>query len=214
MRAELASIDPDGVLSPLFEPILFSLEHPEIAPSADQFKMDADGLYLEIMQKIYEPQSAPPREELRRRIMANSLRGAALYCAAYEANTGSKNPGAFDDVATMFPDALRMSIHQKDDSVGHFSIHVSPTGNRTPWHGTACLMSARTPELVQIGIDLAGLLEMTSARRIIASGKAAGVLGRHVATGQPIAYLLPSLGITTEKALLELLESKLLAENG
>lgn len=210
---EIARIDPDSVLMPLFEPILFSLEHEELT-GEDWRSGRVDLLHLHTMREIYQRQGDPSREAVRRRVIARSLRGAASYCAAYEANTGSKNPAGFDDVATMFPNALRMSIHQKNESVGHFSIHVSPTGNRTPWHGTAVLSGGFSDGLVHLGIDLAALLERSGARPILASPSANGILARHASTGQPVSYLSASLEVKDQDDLLVMLDRRNLTGNG
>ncbi|MGY3133743.1 hypothetical protein ACVWZM_004425 [Bradyrhizobium sp. USDA 4501] len=214
MRKELSEIDPEGVLTPLFEPILFSLEHSCVSDIARQTGLSEQRLYVQAMQTIYLPQDDEKVERLRRQLIDASLRGAALYCAAYEANTGSKNPVGFDDVAAVFPNALRMSIHQKPESVGHFTVHVSPTRNRTPWHGTASLTSGRTPDEICIGIDLAEHLESTGARSVVVCGNEDGLLARHIRAKQPVVYLSPTISVSDTQALVELLEGKPLVTNG
>ncbi|MBO4221805.1 hypothetical protein [Bradyrhizobium neotropicale] len=214
MHKVLTEIDQEGVLTPLFEPILFSLEHPYISDVARQTGLDEQQLYFEAMQSIYLPQNDERLERLRRQLIEESLRGAALYCAAYEANTGSKNPVGFDDVAAVFPNALRMSIHQKPESVGHFTVHVSPTRKRTPWHGTASLASGRTPDGICIGIDLAEHLESGGARGVVVCGNEEGLLARHIRARQPVVYLSPTISVSDAQALVELLEGKLLVANG
>ncbi|WP_153005564.1 L-tyrosine/L-tryptophan isonitrile synthase family protein, partial [Aureimonas ureilytica] len=211
---ELKRIDPTGAVAPLFEPLLISLEHPEIPMIACQSNTDPDRLYFDIMQNIYRPSVNESHEQLRRLIIRNSLLGSALYCAAYEANTGSKNPDGFDDVATMFPNALRMSIHQKDEAIGHFSIHVSPTANRTPWHGSAYLTAACRSGVIQISIELAGLVELAGARRVIPKGHARGIFARHVNISQPIAFLAPTLTVSSSEDLLDLFSNNCLTANG
>ncbi|WGS19316.1 MULTISPECIES: L-tyrosine/L-tryptophan isonitrile synthase family protein [unclassified Bradyrhizobium] len=214
MHKELSEIDPEGVLRPLFEPILFSLEHSCISDAARQTGLDEKRLYVEAMQTIYLPQDDEKLERLRRQLIEESLRGAILYCSAYEANTGSKNPVGFDDVAAVFPNALRMSIHQKPESSGHFTIHVSPTRKRTPWHGTATLTTGRTPDEICIAIDLAEYLELTGARGVVVYGNEGGLLARHIRARQPVVYLSPTISASDAQALVELLESASLVASG
>ncbi|TMV88984.1 hypothetical protein FGG78_15970 [Thioclava sp. BHET1] len=211
---KLGDVGADGVLSPLFEPILFSLEHREIDAVAPSLNLVPQVLHFNALRHIYAPSKNKSEEILRHDLIASALRGAALYCAAYEANTGSKNPSGFDDVATMFPAALRMSIHQKDEELGHFSVHVSPTGNRTPWHGTACYSLARQATEVQMSIDLAGLVLPMGGVQIVPRGGNAGLFSRHARAGQPIAILMTPPRQLTEATLHDLFETKRLLING
>lgn len=191
-------LEVDGIVAPLFEPLLFSILQSRIGAYALEHGCDDEDIYFQVMENIYRPQSAANLEQLRTYVVSETLESACRYCAAYEANTGSKNPQGFDDVLALFPRALRMSIHGKDESIGHFSISVSPTGNRTPWHGTAALSEDKRSSFLDLSIDLVGHLEfirqyrpvLVEAADMLVSG---GVFERHARSGQPIFYLSPGL---------------------
>ena len=63
------------------------------------------------MNNIYTPQKEDV-ELLRRVILNQVLQAVARYVAAYESNTAGKNTTGFDDVRSLFPETLRMSIHR------------------------------------------------------------------------------------------------------
>ncbi|QDG94739.1 hypothetical protein NIBR502774_19840 (plasmid) [Rhizobium sp. NIBRBAC000502774] len=193
----LEQIDTDGVISPLFEPILLSMQHDVIEATAEAAGLDYADLYLQVMTNIYDPAVEVDIETVRTTVIASTIEGAALYSAAYEANTGSKNEQRFDDVANLFPKALRMSIHRKDEAVGHFSVSVSPTANRTPWHGTAFIAGHDRPDYLTLGIGLAEHLEHNFFRPVhIVETKETvgfGLFDRHAKSKQPVFFVAESL---------------------
>jgi len=194
----LSSTEVDGVVEPLFEPLLFSIQHPAIGEYALKHDCDQEDIFFRVMEGIYEPQSDSELEGLRKCVIAETLEAAYRYCAAYEANTRSKNPDGFDDISNRFPNALRMSIHQKDESIGHFSVVVSPTSTRTPWHGTAALSDDKRSPCLDLSIDLAGHLECVRHYRPVfveatSATESQGVFDRHAHSRQPIFYLSSGL---------------------
>jgi hypothetical protein len=161
----LQAADTDGVVALLFEPILLSIRHPAIVEHTMECGRDFDDVFFEYMASIYESRDATKSERLRRRVIWGTLEAASQYCAAYEANTGSKNLDGFDDVTIRFPATLRMSIHSKDEGIGHFSVLVSPTKTRTPWHGTATVNCNGSRAPIDLSIDLAEDLELAGKYR-------------------------------------------------
>jgi hypothetical protein len=192
----LRTADADGVVAPLFEPILLSIRHRAIAERALECGQDHEHIFFECMASIYEPRDAAICEKLRERVILETLEAASQYCAAYEANTGSKNSDGFDDVAIRFPDTLRMSIHSKDEKVGHFSVLVSPTKTRTPWHGTAALSGNGPQTPIDLSIGLAEDLELAGKYTpvLVEVEKFGPALFEwHARSRQPIFYLATSL---------------------
>lgn len=200
----LKGMEADRVVAPLFEPLLFSIQQSAIEDYAAACGCDYEEAYFGIMENVYVPQKVAALERLRAQLISDTLEATCQYCAAYEANTGSKNPAAFDDVSKLFPGALRMSIHAKDETIGHFSISASPTGTRTPWHGTAALSEDSASSNLALSIDLAGHLEMVRQYRPVfvepAIGPGHAVFERHARSRQPIFYLSAGLASSQEEA--------------
>ncbi|GKS84033.1 hypothetical protein AVMA1855_07795 [Acidovorax sp. SUPP1855] len=182
-------------LSTLFEAILFSIVHPTLN-TGNEFTSENIRHYVVMMSNIYEAASNEASEIIRRRIIFSSLNGAAEYCAAYESNTGSKNPSGFDDVAVIAPDALRMSIHRKQESIGHFSVSVSPSHGRTPWHGTVAFHRQSSANTIGISVDLAVDLEADGYYAVhideAAKASASGWTEGYINEKQAIFYMCPS----------------------
>lgn len=128
----------DPRLQQLFEPLLFALPYPLLETYAREQSLEYGEFYCEFINNIYTPQRED-RELLRRVILNRVLQAVAKYVAAYESNTAGKNVTGFDDVRSLFPETLRMSIHRKDEKYGHYSIQISPSSSRVPWHGVAVL---------------------------------------------------------------------------
>jgi hypothetical protein len=193
----LQAADTDGIVAPLFEPILLSIRHPAIAGHAMECGRDYDDVFFECMASIYEPRDATKSESLRCRVIWGTLEAASQYCAAYDANTGSKNLAGFDDVTIRFPATLRMSIHSKDEGIGHFSVLVSPTKTRTPWHGTATV-DCNGSRPIDLSIDLAEDLELAGKYRPVLveaenSFEGSALFEWHARSRQPMFYLATSL---------------------
>lgn len=149
----------DPRLQQLFEPLLFALPYPLLETYAREQSLEYSEFYCQFMNNIYTPQKEDV-ELLRRVILNQVLHAVARYVAAYESNTAGKNTTGFDDVRSLFPETLRMSIHRKDEKHGHYSVQISPSSSRVPWHGVAVL------ELTQNGF----LLDVRLEREVRAAG--------------------------------------------
>ncbi|MVT05858.1 L-tyrosine/L-tryptophan isonitrile synthase family protein [Raoultella sp. 10-1] len=104
------------------------------------------------MNNIYTPQKEDG-ELLRRVILNQVLQAVARYVAAYESNTAGKNTTGFDDVCSLLPETLRMSIHRKDEKHGHYSVQISPSSSRVPWHGVAVLEPTQNGFLLDVRLE-------------------------------------------------------------
>lgn len=146
----LRELDPR--LQQLFEPLLFALPYPLLETYAREQSLDYDEFYCQFMKNIYTPRKED--DELLRRVILNQvLQAVARYVAAYESNTAGKNTTGFDDVRSLFPDTLRMSIHRKDEKHGHYSVQISPSSSRVPWHGVAVLEPTQNGFLLDIRLE-------------------------------------------------------------
>ncbi|ACL62907.1 L-tyrosine/L-tryptophan isonitrile synthase family protein [Methylobacterium nodulans] len=194
----LREVDADGIVGPLFEPLLLSVQHPRLAECALKWDREYEEVFFQCMTNIYDPSEDAELEQLRQHLIQRTLEAACQYCAAYEANTGLKNGDRFDDVSIRFPNTLRMSIHSKSESMGQFSISVSPTKTRTPWHGTAALSGSSDGAPIVLSIDLAGGLEATGKYAAVVveaedGSQRSGPFEGHAYCGQPIFYLSADL---------------------
>jgi len=64
-----------------------------------------------------------------------------------------ENAPGFDDVRSLFPETQRMSIHRKDERYGHFSVQISPSSSRVPWHGVAVLVPSEKGLMLDIRLE-------------------------------------------------------------
>lgn len=142
----------DPRLQQLFEPLLFALPYPLLETYAREQSLEYDEFYCHFMNKIYTPQKEDV-ELLRRVILNQVLHAVARYVAAYESNTAGKNTTGFDDVRSLFPETLRMSIHRKDEKHGHYSVQISPSSSRVPWHGVAVLEPTQNGFLLDVRLE-------------------------------------------------------------
>lgn len=158
----------DARLQQLFEPLLFALPYDILERYAREHSLDYGTFYCQFMKNIYTPQNAD-RELLRRMVLTMALHAAARYVAAYESNTAGKNTSGFDDVRSLFPETQRMSIHRKDERYGHFSVQISPSFSRVPWHGVAVLVPSEKGLMLDIRLErelrAEGYIAVTSAVR-------------------------------------------------
>ncbi|PJX56609.1 MULTISPECIES: L-tyrosine/L-tryptophan isonitrile synthase family protein [unclassified Klebsiella] len=142
----------DPRLQQLFEPLLFALPYPLLETYAREQSLEYDEFYCHFINKIYTPQKEDV-ELLRRVILNQVLHAVARYVAAYESNTAGKNTTGFDDVRSLFPETLRMSIHRKDEKHGHYSVQISPSSSRVPWHGVAVLEPTQNGFLLDVRLE-------------------------------------------------------------
>lgn len=142
----------DPRLQQLFEPLLFALPYPLLETYAREQSLEYDEFYCQFMNNIYTPQKEDG-ELLRRVILNRVLQAVARYVAAYETNTAGKNTTGFDDVRSLLPDTLRMSIHRKDEKHGHYSVQISPSSSRVPWHGVAVLEPTQNGFLLDVRLE-------------------------------------------------------------
>lgn len=142
----------DPRLQQLFEPLLFALPYPLLETYAREQSLEYDEFYCHFMNKIYTPQKEDV-ELLRRVILNQVLHAVARYVAAYESNTAGKNTTGFDDVRSLFPETLRMSIHRKDEKHGHYSVQISPSSSRVPRHGVAVLEPTQNGFLLDVRLE-------------------------------------------------------------
>ncbi|MFP1729670.1 hypothetical protein ACLEDY_09240 [Lonsdalea quercina] len=142
----------DPRLQQLFEPLLFALPYPLLETYAREQSLDYREFYCQFMKNIYTPREGD--DELLRRVILNQvLQAVARYVAAYESNTAGKNTTGFDDVRSLFPETLRMSIHRKDEKHGHYSVQISPSSSRVPWHGVAVLEPTQNGFLLDVRLE-------------------------------------------------------------
>lgn len=142
----------DPRLQQLFEPLLFALPYPLLETYAREQSLDYGEFYCQFMKNIYTPRKGD--DELLRRVILNQvLQAVARYVAAYESNTAGKNTTGFDDVRSLFPETLRMSIHRKDEKHGHYSVQISPSSSRVPWHGVAVLEPTQNGFLLDVRLE-------------------------------------------------------------
>ncbi|MDO5623357.1 MAG: L-tyrosine/L-tryptophan isonitrile synthase family protein [Pseudomonadota bacterium] len=152
----LGKIPAGSQLSSLFEPVMYSSNwygFDEISSIMPGKNGGVD--YINSCRYIYTPRASFKEEVARKAAIKNILIDSSKYISAYEANTESKNPEGYDDVRDLLPNALRMSIHKKDESIGHFSINISPSYGRTPWHGCAALRQGDEKFDVKLSIEMA-----------------------------------------------------------
>lgn len=142
----------DPRLQQLFEPLLFVLPYPLLETYAREQSLEYGEFYCHFMNNIYTPQKEDV-ELLRRVILNQVLQAVARYVAAYESNTAGKNTTGFDDVRSLFPETLRMSIHRKDEKHGHYSVQISPSSSRVPWHGVAVLEPTQNGFLLDVRLE-------------------------------------------------------------
>lgn len=142
----------DPRLQQLFEPLLFALPYPLLETYAREQSLEYGEFYCQFMNNIYTPQKEDV-ELLRRVILNQVLHAVARYVAAYESNTAGKNTTGFDDVRSLFPETLRMSIHRKDEKHGHYSVQISPSSSRIPWHGVAVLEPTQNGFLLDVRLE-------------------------------------------------------------
>ncbi|HDX8866001.1 TPA: hypothetical protein RQO19_004666 [Klebsiella michiganensis] len=142
----------DPRLQQLFEPLLFALPYPLLETYAREQSLEYGEFYCQFMNNIYTPQKEDG-ELLRRVILNQVLHAVARYVAAYESNTAGKNTTGFDDVRSLFPETLRMSIHRKDEKHGHYSVQISPSSSRVPWHGVAVLEPTQNGFLLDVRLE-------------------------------------------------------------
>ncbi|WP_374741429.1 hypothetical protein [Klebsiella variicola] len=142
----------DPRLQQLFEPLLFALPYPLLETYAREQSLEYGEFYCHFMNNIYTPQKEDV-ELLRRVILNQVLQTVARYVAAYESNTAGKNTTGFDDVRSLFPETLRMSIHRKDEKHGHYSVQISPSSSRVPWHGVAVLEPTQNGFLLDVRLE-------------------------------------------------------------
>ncbi|HDX8756501.1 TPA: L-tyrosine/L-tryptophan isonitrile synthase family protein [Klebsiella michiganensis] len=143
----------DPRLQQLFEPLLFALPYPLLETYARDQSLEYGEFYCQFMNNIYTPQKEEDGELLRRVILNQVLQAVARYVAAYESNTAGKNTTGFDDVRSLFPETLRMSIHRKDEKHGHYSVQISPSSSRVPWHGVAVLEPTQNGFLLDVRLE-------------------------------------------------------------
>lgn len=142
----------DPRLQQLFEPLLFAIPYPLLETYAREQSLDYGEFYCQFMKNIYTPRKGD--DELLRRVILNQvLQAVARYVAAYESNTAGKNTTGFDDVRSLFPETLRMSIHRKDEIHGHYSVQISPSSSRDPWHGVAVLEPTQNGFLLDVRLE-------------------------------------------------------------
>lgn len=142
----------DPRLQQLFEPLLFAIPYPLLETYSREQSLDYGEFYCQFMKNIYTPRKGD--DELLRRVILNQvLQAVARYVAAYESNTAGKNTTGFDDVRSLFPETLRMSIHRKDEIHGHYSVQISPSSSRVPWHGVAVLEPTQNGFLLDVRLE-------------------------------------------------------------
>ncbi|SXE45513.1 Pyoverdine/dityrosine biosynthesis protein [Klebsiella variicola] len=142
----------DPRLQQLFEPLLFAIPYPLLETYAREQSLNYGEFYFQFMKNIYTPRKGD--DELLRRVILNQvLQAVARYVAAYESNTAGKNTTGFDDVRSLFPETLRMSIHRKDEIHGHYSVQISPSSSRVPWHGVAVLEPTQNGFLLDVRLE-------------------------------------------------------------
>lgn len=142
----------DPRLQQLFEPLLFAIPYPLLETYAREQSLNYGEFYCQFMKNIYTPRKGD--DELLRRVILNQvLQAVARYVAAYESNTAGKNTTGFDDVRSLFPETLRMSIHRKDEIHGHYSVQISPSSSRVPWHGVAVLEPTQNGFLLDVRLE-------------------------------------------------------------
>ena len=142
----------DPRLQKLFEPLLFAIPYPLLETYAREQSLNYGEFYCQFMKNIYTPRKGD--DELLRRVILNQvLQAVARYVAAYESNTAGKNTTGFDDVRSLFPETLRMSIHRKDEIHGHYSVQISPSSSRVPWHGVAVLEPTQNGFLLDVRLE-------------------------------------------------------------
>ncbi|HDZ1003854.1 TPA: hypothetical protein RRU80_005104 [Klebsiella variicola] len=142
----------DPRLQQLFEPLLFAIPYPLLETYAREQSLDYGEFYCQFMKNIYTPRKGD--DELLRRVILNQvLQAVARYVAAYESNTAGKNTTGFDDVRSLFPETLRMSIHRKDEIHGHYSVQISPSSSRVPWHGVAVMEPTQNGFLLDVRLE-------------------------------------------------------------
>uniref|UniRef100_A0A914C8E6 DUF2357 domain-containing protein n=1 Tax=Acrobeloides nanus TaxID=290746 RepID=A0A914C8E6_9BILA len=178
------SLDPDGKIPELIETILHGRWHPELADQTAAFR-------LEFLANIYTPKLNPELEAIRQRVLWSSIVGAAQYAAAYESNTRSKNRDGIDDVEFLLPNSLRLSIHKKPESSGHFTIEIGPSIHRTPWHGTAAMRDSQDGKGVSLETRLSLELKHESYIPVFVANSKANTtfLSEMATTYQPIVWL-------------------------
>ena len=142
--ASLQLIDPTGKVTTLLEPILHTRHHVELHTFSEDISQGESpsrksAFLIHFISGIYERQTTEQLENLRRRVLWDSVRGAAEYVASYESKTLKANELGLDDMQLLLPDSVRLSIHKKPESNNQFSIQAGPSIHRTPWHGTAGL---------------------------------------------------------------------------
>jgi hypothetical protein len=192
----VASVDDEKAILSLFEPILFSISHRCLMKESGKSVFTNEFEHARFLSNVYERQTHEVIEDLRQSVIVETMHGAIEYSAAYSANTGSKNFDGFDDVSRLLPNALRMSIHRKPENVGHFSVSVSPSVSRTPWHGTAALHTHKDPDSIYLSIELSADLESWGYHPVRISQPAAGelsVFSRLYHSEQPLFYISPEL---------------------
>lgn len=142
----------DPRLQQRFEPLLFAIPYPLLETYAREQSLNYGEFYCQFMKNIYTPRKGD--DELLRRVILNQvLQAVARYVAAYESNTAGKNTTGFDDVRSLFPETLRMSIHRKDEIHGHYSVQISPSSSRVPWHGVAVLEPTQNGFLLDVRLE-------------------------------------------------------------
>mmetsp|Transcript_112427 Transcript_112427/g.318050 ORF Transcript_112427/g.318050 Transcript_112427/m.318050 type:complete len:521 (+) Transcript_112427:80-1642(+) len=145
------------LLSMMF-PVLHSLPPCAVEAFEDPQEPSARRQILQRLIGIFKPQGAPEETEetARRELLWQALVGAAQYIASYRSRSAANNHLGADDVASVAPGSLRLSIHSKGADWGwQFPVQVGQNVHRTPWHGTAELRWSRRQRQPVIDVKMA-----------------------------------------------------------
>ncbi len=187
---EIEAVEGISCVGNLVEPILHGRWHPELAHLSTKQR-------IEFLAEVFYVKTDSKLEILRQAVLKSSLLGAIQYMAAYEANTGSKNDKALDDIEFLLPKSLRLSIHQKPESCGQFTINIGPNPHRTPWHGTALLRESSRGGSVSMDTRLSLELKREKAVPILLlreNGTEVPEALKEIAnSGQPLLWIARSL---------------------
>jgi pyoverdine/dityrosine biosynthesis protein Dit1 len=180
----------------LIEAILHGRYHPRFIAYSEQYAIVPQEFQLKFIASIYNKQSDPILEVLRKEVLWSAVWGALQYIASYESNTKTKNNLELDDINLLIPSAVRLSIHTKPETAGHFTIKVGPNVHRTPWHGTAAMkLGSRCPTLeIKLSLELKdnGYVPLFISPEIHPDPHVSH-LGRMAKCNQPLLWLHSSL---------------------
>jgi len=194
----VGELDHDGKVTHLFEAILHGCYYPQLVAYSQEHATMPQEFQLKFLANIYNKHNDPTLEALQKEILWSTLWGTVQYIASYESNTKTKNHLGLDDIDLLIPDVVRLSIHTKPESAGHFTIHVGPTVHRTPWHGTAAIQPNGKSNSLRIKLSLElkyqGYLPL-----FISKGKRISCCASHLdkmaECNQPLMWLDPNIDL-------------------